>query len=138
MQVRSGPPAYVWQAFRDPRGDCNIAIYSIPGTQTPTYTPLVAWPAVIEAGNVIAAACLSINQAGTAIVDDMDGKPALGMFIWQDGADFQWLMNHNMGFAVPPGFNPNPPSVELEGLKANVSASEADFKVAAGSLLSVS
>ncbi|KAI4091942.1 MAG: hypothetical protein LQ344_003760 [Seirophora lacunosa] len=140
MQVRSAPPTYVWSAFQDPRGiefqntvvqlprmvsrgDCNIAIYSYPGTQTPTSTPLIAWPAVHEAGTSIATACLSISLGGTAVVNDVENKPALGMFVWQDGADFQWLMNHDMGYAIPPGLNPNPPADFLRELKANASTS---------------
>ncbi|KAL8961152.1 MAG: hypothetical protein Q9193_002254 [Seirophora villosa] len=99
------------------------AIYSYPGTQTPTSTPLIAWPAVHEAGTSIATACLSMNQGGTAVVNGIENKPALGMFVWQDGADFQWLMNHDMGYAIPPGLNPNPPADFLRELKANASTS---------------
>ncbi|KAL9010335.1 MAG: hypothetical protein Q9173_004719 [Seirophora scorigena] len=104
------------------------AIYSYPGTQTPTSTPLIAWPAVHEAGTSIAAACLSINQGGTAVVNGIENNPALGMFVWQDGADFQWLMNHDMGYAIPPGLNPNPPTAFLRELKANASTDAEGFE----------
>ena len=84
---------------------------------------------------LIATACLSINQAGTAIVNDIGGQPALGIFIWKDGADFQWLVNNCMGYAIPPPMNPNPPSGTLEHLSVNVSTSEVDFKSVASALL---
>ncbi len=30
------------------------------------------------------------------------------MFMWADGAAFEWLVNHNQLFEFPPGFDPVP------------------------------
>ena len=37
------------------------------------------------------------------------GAPGLGMFMWADGAPFEWLLLHNQLFDFPPGFDPIPP-----------------------------
>ena len=36
-----------------------------------------------------------------SLVSDPRGTPALGLFLWEDGAEWDWLMNYNMNDPFP-------------------------------------
>ena len=60
---------------------------------------------------------------------DIHNQPALSIFMWQDGANFQWLVNHNMGFANPPEMNPDPlMGVMREMMMRNNSGAEKEYR----------
>lgn len=40
------------------------------------------------------------------IIEDMLGNPGLGLFFWEDGAPFQFVVNQVMGEQFPDGLDP--------------------------------
>ena len=51
------------------------------------------------------------------VLPDIHGQPGLSLFMWKDGAPFEWLLNHENTLDFPPGMDPvNPrsgPSLSL-------------------------
>ena len=45
------------------------------------------------------------------VLPDIHGQPGLSLFMWRDGAPFEWLLNHENILEFPPGMDPvNPDS----------------------------
>ena len=45
------------------------------------------------------------------VLSDINGQPGLSLFMWKDGAPFEWLLNHESILEFPPGMDPvNPES----------------------------
>ena len=40
---------------------------------------------------------------------DTNGQPGLSLFMWRDGAPFEWLLNHENTLEFPPGMDPVDP-----------------------------
>ena len=54
--------------------------------------------------------CLTVSLT-FRILPDINGQPGLSLFIWKDGAPFEWLLNHENILEFPPGMDPvNPES----------------------------
>ena len=46
------------------------------------------------------------------VLPDIHGQPGLSLFMWKDGAPFEWLLNHENTLEFPPGMDPvNPKSL---------------------------
>ena len=43
------------------------------------------------------------------ILPDVHGRPGLSLFMWKDGAPFEWLLNHENILEFPPGMDPVDP-----------------------------
>lgn len=48
--------------------------------------------------------------------EDVAGNPGLTVFLWEDGAPFEWLMVVYAGLDFPPGMGPLGPAVGLSML----------------------
>ena len=53
---------------------------------------------------------LTVSLTFRVLPDDR-GQPGLSLFMWKDGAPFEWLLNHENILEFPPGLDPvNPES----------------------------
>ena len=43
------------------------------------------------------------------MTEDINGGPGLSLFMWEDGAPFEFLLNHDNGLEFPPGMSPSNP-----------------------------
>ena len=47
------------------------------------------------------------------ILPDIHGQPGLSLFMWEDGAPFEWLLNHENILEFPDGVDPVTPESGL-------------------------
>ena len=46
-----------------------------------------------------------------ASTEDVQGKPGISVFMWEDGAPFEFLLNQETIFEFPPGMDPTSPGI---------------------------
>ena len=45
------------------------------------------------------------------MTEDINGGPGLSLFMWEDSAPFEFLLNHDNGMEFPPGMSPSNPDI---------------------------
>ena len=112
---------------------CNLALVTYARNVIPS---LSRWSDVFSAGDQLAQICGGYgSQGGAATVNSKDkaslkakysansdqdalGKPALVVFLWQDGAYFEGILNRYMSIGFPTGIDPSAPeSFVRQGVK---------------------
>ena len=68
---------------------------------------------------------------------DIGGIPGLTIFLWQDGAIFDGVMNQYMSANYPVGIDPTSPTALTRNGSHALSLDDVDVKVAMTDLLSV-
>ncbi|CAD6575631.1 MAG: hypothetical protein ASARMPREDX12_007399 [Alectoria sarmentosa] len=128
--MRTAPPVAVWHKFIDPRppnakqsivqlpkrisyGTCNVALFSFysKDRKLVNSSPALAWSDIFSAGLNLDNDCLTHHEGGAIVVNDTRGKPGLSLFVWEDGAPFEWLLNHENILEFPPGMDPTNPDI---------------------------
>ena len=53
----------------------------------------------------------------SALMEDVQGRPGMSLFIWEDGAPFDFLLNQETILEFPPGMDPTNPDIGPSLLK---------------------
>ncbi|KAL9074319.1 MAG: hypothetical protein Q9161_002305 [Pseudevernia consocians] len=129
QQLETAPPESDWRGWTDNRpiafrrkvvqvpkfwnhGSCNLALLSHVDGNSKTALSLSRWADVYLAGYTLVQACLNLHsQGGAATVIDAFGRPALTMFLWQNGAVFDNVINMYTSAPFPAGIDPRVPAI---------------------------
>lgn len=154
QQLRTGLPEANWVTFVDPRspgtrrevvqlpklwnyGACNIALLSYAHGDAGIAVSATQWLRIFAAGLQTLMSCLASNhRGGVAVVNSMLGSPALSVFVWQDGAEFDQTMNNYMNAPFPTGIDPSNPAVLQSKLSLLGNLTAADIMLPGNASLS--
>ncbi|KAL6722321.1 hypothetical protein ACLMJK_001428 [Lecanora helva] len=105
------PPGHQQDIVQVPKwwscGNCNLALLSYAHDGSWLSVSASRWTDVDDRAAQLIATCLEENKQGGAItVNNVEGTASLSLFLWQDGAPFDNVMNQYMSANYPAGIDP--------------------------------